>query len=282
MPATSSTAGGSSIFRPERSGPRNVLAIVRRDYLLRRSYRFALALDFLYGTIQVLVFYFISRTFSGASADLQGAPTYFDFAFVGIAVTAVLAAAGSGVAERIREEQLTGTLEALVAQPVSSNELAFGLAGFPFLFEVTRIVFYLLLAGVLLGLELSHVSWPGFCIVLVLTGTAFGSLGMLLGGLVVIFKRGTALVGLLIIGMGLLSGAFFPISVLPGWLQPLGKAVPTRFALDGLRSALFKGGDWAGDASALLAFSAMGLPIALWIFARALGHAKRTGSLGQY
>ena len=108
-----------------------IAALVRRDYLVQRSYRLAFVLDLFYGIVNLLVFYFISQTFTDvATADLSGAPSYFAFASIGIAITIVLQAASGGLAHRIREEQLTGTLEALTAQPITVPELSFGLAAF--------------------------------------------------------------------------------------------------------------------------------------------------------
>ena len=132
-----------------------IAALVRRDYLVQRSYRLAFVLDLFYGIVNLLVFYFISQTFTDvATADLSGAPSYFAFASIGIAITIVLQAASGGLAHRIREEQLTGTLEALTAQPITVPELSFGLAAFQFGFGMIRAAFYLLLTRALLRSEL--------------------------------------------------------------------------------------------------------------------------------
>lgn len=258
-------------------------AVVRRDYHVARSYRLPFVLDLFYGVINLVVFFFISRTFADASpANLDGAPDYFAFAAVGIALTIVLGAASSGLAARIREEQLTGTLEALLAQPLTITEVALGLAGFPFLFAIVRAAFYILVGGALLGLDLSGTDWIGFATVLVVAGVSLSALGVLFGALVLVIKRGEVLAGMVTTGMGLVSGAFFPIAVLPGWLEPLGAVVPTRFAFDGLRAAIFRGEGWGGDALALLLFGALALPLAIFAFGQALGYARRAGSLGQY
>jgi ABC-type multidrug transport system permease subunit len=260
-----------------------VAAVVRRDYHVARSYRLPFVLDLFYGVLNLVVFFFISRTFSDASpTNLQGAPDYFAFAAVGIALTIVLAAASSGLASRIREEQLTGTLEALLAQPLTTTEVALGLAGFPFLFAIVRAAFYILLAAALLGLDLSGTDWIGFATVLLVAGVALSALGVLFGALVLVIKRGEVLAGMVATGMGLVSGAFFPVAVLPAWLEPLGAVVPTRFAFDGLRAAIFRGEGWGDDTLALLLFAAVSLPVAIFAFSQALGYARRAGSLGQY
>lgn len=260
-----------------------VAAVIRRDYDVARSYRLPFVLDLFYGVINLVVFFFISRTFGDAStSELAGAPDYFAFAAVGIALTIVIGAASSGLAARIREEQLTGTLEALVAQPLTTAEIALGLAGFPFLFAIVRAAFYILVAAVLLGLDLGGTDWVGFAAVLLVAGIALSVLGILFGAVVLVIKRGEVLAGMITFGMGLVSGAFFPVSVLPGWLEPLGAVLPTRFAFDGLRDAIFRGEGWGGDVLALTVFAALAFPLAFLAFREALRYAQRTGSLGQY
>jgi ABC-2 type transport system permease protein len=259
------------------------LAIVRRDYLITRSYRLAFALDGFYGILSLAVYFFISRTFSDASAaDLGGAPTYFAFASVGIALGLVIDAASTGLAQRLREEQLTGTLEALVAQPLTATQICLGLVGFPFAFAMARALVYLAVAAVWMDLDVSQASWIGLILVLAVTGAALAALGVVAGAVVLVLKRGDILTGVTVFAMTLLGGAFFPISVLPDWLEPIGKVVPVRFAFEGVRGALFQGSDWGADALVLLGFSCVGLPICVWIFGRALDLGKRSGSLGQY
>jgi ABC-2 type transport system permease protein len=269
--------------RKEPRPGRAALAILLRDYLVTRSYRWALTTDFAFGAVNVLIFYFISKTFEGAAtANLSGAPSYFDFALVGIVVTMVVTAATSGLARRMRDEQLTGTLELLAAQPVRTGELFAGLGALPFLLAGVRAVIYLLLAALLLDLETSHASWLGLAAMLLATGAAMSALGMIAGSVVLVAKRGEIVLAALITAMGLVSGAFFPIEVLPSWLQPLGEIVPTRYAYDGLRAALFRGGDWEDDALVLLAFAAVCIPAAVWVGGRALEFTRRRGSLAQY
>lgn len=258
-------------------------ALIRRDYILARSYRLAFFLDLVLGVLNLVIFYFISRTFgSSPPRNLGGAPTYFAFAAVGISVMVVMEAASIGLANRIREEQLTGTLEALVTQPITATELAVGITGYPFLFAMGRAAFYVLVSGVFLGVGLGGTDWIGFVLVLGVTGLALAAIGIFLGALVLVVKRTRVVASLVTFGLSFLGGAFFPISVLPGWLQPIGKVAPTRFAFDGLRGAVFRGGGWGDDVVALAVFAAVALPLAVWLFSLALRAVRRSGSLLQY
>jgi ABC-2 type transport system permease protein len=273
----------ASTFPPRAPRWRIVRTLIAREYASRRTYRLAFLLDLLFGIANLLVYYFISNTLSvGANSDLGSAPSYFAFALVGIAITNVIGAASTGLAYRIREEQFTGTLEALLVQPISLNELSTGLAGYPFLFSMARAAFYILVGGGLLGVSFANADWLGFVVMLLCSALAFGSLGILLGGVILVVKRGEALVGVTMYALGILGGAFFPLSTLPSWLEPIANILPTHFAFHGLRSAIFLGGDWARDALILFLFGALAFPLANYFFRRAVDHTRSAGTLNQY
>jgi ABC-2 type transport system permease protein len=273
----------ASTFPPRVPRWRIVRTLVAREYASRRTYRLAFVLDLMFGVANLLVYYFISRTLGvGQHSDLSGAPTYFAFALVGIAITNVIGAASTGLAYRVREEQYTGTLEALLVQPITLNELSIGLAGYPFLVSMLRAAIYILVGGGLLGVSFANADWLGFILMLLCSALAFGSIGIMLGGLILVVKRGEALVGVIMYSIGILGGAFFPIAALPGWLQPIVNLLPTHFAFHGLRSAIFLGRDWQTDALVLLAFGLIGLPIANYLFRAAVDHTRRAGTLNQF
>jgi len=262
---------------------RIVRTLIGREYASRRTYRLAFLLDLLFGIANLLVYFFISRTLSiGVHSDLGAAPTYFAFALVGIAITNVVGAAATGLAYRIREEQFTGTLEALLVQPITLNELSTGLAGYPFLFSMARAAFYILVGGSLLGVSFADASWVGFVLMLLCSALAFGSLGIMLGGVILVVKRGEALVGVTMYALGILGGAFFPISALPSWLETIANLLPTHFAFHGLRAAIFLGTDWQTDALVLFVFGVLSLPLANYLFRRAVDHTRAAGTLNQF
>jgi ABC-2 type transport system permease protein len=262
---------------------RTVWALITRDFLIARSYRLALGLDVILGALNLLVYFFISKTFGNPDpASLGAAPSYFAFAAVGVAMTTVINAATASVSTRVREEQLTGTLEAIVSQPISPTSLAAGTSGLPFMGAAVRATVYLSIGVLLFNLDLPNADWPGAVAVLVASGLALSSLGIAAAAMVMVVKRGDIVVSLAVFALGLFSGALFPISVLPDWLQPIAKLMPTRFSFDGLRSALFSGGDWGTDVLVLCAYAVVLLPAALWAFSAALRWARRSGSIAEY
>jgi ABC-2 type transport system permease protein len=265
------------------SRPRRILAVMRRDLLIARSYAFALWFDLGFGLIELFIYFFVSRTFANvAPASLGAAPSYFAFVAVGIILTLIVGAASAGIVDRIRNEQQVGTLETLVAQPIGAVDLCIGMIGYPFVFALVRAAVYSAVAIAILDLRLPEASWIGFACVLAAASAALIGIGIALAAFTIVFKRGATLSWAVAIALGLAGGAYFPLAVLPDWLRAVADVLPMRHIFDGSREALFEGGGWASEVVALALFSAVCLPVALWLFSLALEAARRRGTLAEY
>ena len=260
-----------------------IAAVIRRDRQIITSYRLSFVLELFHGIVSLALYYFISKTFDGfSSSELGGAPTYFAYAAVGVIMGAVLDATSSSVGFRIRDEQVTGTLEAISTTPITPLELCIGLVGFPFLFASVRSAFYLVVAAVLMHLDVGHTSWIGLTLVFVATGAAIAPLGILAGAAVLVMKRGQLISGTIMFLLTLLAGMVFPVSVLPARLEALSALIPLRYAFDGARQALFVGSGWEGDVLVLVVSAVILWPLSIVLFTKAGAWARRAGSLAEY
>lgn len=80
------------------------------------------------------------------------------------------------------------------------------------------------------------------------------------------------------------SGVYYPLSIIPFWLRPLGFLVPHTYALGAIRLILIDGrglgdGQVASDLAALSAYTAAALVIGVLLLRRGLRRAARTGGL---
>src|SRR2546423_1392577 len=78
----------------------------------------------------------------------------------------------------------------------------------------------------------------------------------------------------------LVSGVYYPISVLPGWMQAVSHFSPATYVLDGVRAGLIEGTPITSlfaDVWPLLVMGAVLIPLGMWTFGRAERYAKRTG-----
>jgi ABC-type polysaccharide/polyol phosphate export permease len=80
------------------------------------------------------------------------------------------------------------------------------------------------------------------------------------------------------------SGAFFPLSLLPHWVQTISTANPLARAIDSFREALI-GGSWAHLPSNVLVVglaATVTFSLGTFAFKRSLARERRRGTLGIY
>ena len=85
--------------------------------------------------------------------------------------------------------------------------------------------------------------------------------------------------------LGLASGAFFPLALLPNWLQVVAEANPVAIAMEGTREALIGGAGWDAIGSEIILLAALSLTALLagvFAFRAALAREHRRGTLGLY
>ncbi len=119
--------------------------------------------------------------------------------------------------------------------------------------------------------------------ILVVSSISFIGIGMMMSVLPLISpEKGTQL-GFVAQGTLLVvSGVYYPVSVLPEWMQWLAKFSPATYALNGIRAAILDGAAlstlWS-DIWPLLLIGVISIPLGLWIFARGERYAKQHGKL---
>ena len=131
----------------------------------------------------------------------------------------------------------------------------------------------------LVAANLDSADWPGFVIVMAATALAMCGIGIAVAALVLVIRRGELIVAFAVLGLTLLGGAYFPVTVLPSWIQPIAKILPTTFAFNGVRSALYSGNDWAVPTLELLAFAAVALPVSIALLHGGIATARSRGLL---
>jgi len=159
-------------------------------------------------------------------------------------------------------ERIGGTLERLMATPVSRAEIVLGYSlGFGF-FATLQIA--LVLAFVLGRLEIPALGpVPAFAIglgvhtlgnplvaylLVLLLGLGAVSLGIFISTFARSEFQVLQFIPIVIVPQGLLGGFFWPIDQLPSLLQPVARILPVTYAIDGLRHVMIAGSDLADSA----------------------------------
>jgi ABC-2 type transport system permease protein len=263
-------------------------AFLRRDFVTAVSYRVYFVSDILGLFSQALLFYFISEMVdAGELPSYGGSPTtYLEFVVVGVAVGVFVQFALTRVAAALRQEQLQGTLEAMLATPTAPGTIQLGSVMFDLVYIPVRTIVFLVVMTAAFGLdfEASGVA-PATLVLLAFIPFVWG-LGVLSAAVILVVRRGAGVVAAIAGGLlALLSGAYFPLTLLPPWLQEVAEWNPVAVALDSMRSSLLAGADWAntaGDLVVLVPMSLASLLLGLGAFRFALRHERDRGTLGVY
>ncbi len=267
---------------------RKVAAFFVRDLLWDLSY----PLNFFWrgGSIffSLVTFYFLGHLVTGTAAGhlaAYGGGGYFPFVLVGLALAGFQGVALTSISTAIQYGMYTGTLEAMLVTPTSLSTIVFSSVLYQFVTALLSILLYLVFGVLLFGFPLAQADFLSAIVVLVLALLAHLPLGIFSASFLLIFKRGdpiTSLVGHL---SALLAGVYFPLSVLPGWLQTVSFFLPFTHALEGLRQAVLNGRnllELSTQIMVLAIFAAVLLPLSLAVFSYSIYQAKRLGTLSQF
>jgi len=264
-----------------------LLTFVTRDMHIELSYRFAFAMRFVNILFSVASFFFISKLL-GRSANpyLAGYHgDYFAFVLIGIAMTSFQSTGLGAFSSSISGSQSQGTLEAMLVTPTKLPVIILSSSVWDFLFTILNILIYLVVGTLVFGADLGRANIPVALVVLALTVLIFSGLGIISASVIMVLKRGDPVSWLFGSTSSFLGGTYFPIAVLPVWLQWIAYAFPVFYALRAMRYAVLNGASLSmisGDLLALLLFAVIIMPLSIFAFKQAVRIAKIDGTLGTY
>jgi ABC-2 type transport system permease protein len=266
---------------------RVLAAFLLREVREALSYKAAIAIQLAGLLLALGALYYLARFIGvGRSAELAAyGSDYLGFALLGFILTELQQVAVGSFAQRVRNAQLAGTLEAMLATPARPWQILVAAPIGDFLEAAIRALSYLLIGwlGFGLHLQLDHAA-PAIAAVALAMG-AFVGLGLCAAAAAMLLRKSEP-IGWAVSGLSVLvAGVVYPTAVLPGWLRGFGQALPITHALETIRRALLGGAGAAELARPLLVlagFAACLLPLGLLAFAAALRRTRIDGSLTHY
>ncbi|MFZ2487206.1 MAG: ABC transporter permease [Anaerolineae bacterium] len=262
------------------------LAFLRRDLRLQMSYRFAFVLQIFGIFFSMFVFYFFSKLVGPSASPYlaQYGGDYFAFVLVGLAFSGYFGVGLQSFAGTIREAQTTGTLEAMLLTPTRLRTIVLSSGIYDYGFVTFQVLLYLVVGALLFGIHIRG-NLLAALVILVLTIVAMTALGIMAASFIMVLKRGDPVTWFFNSLSLFLGGVYYPVSLLPTWLQKLSWLLPITYSLDGMRRALLTDASFVEllpNIVALLIFSVLLVPISLYIFRRAVNRAKMDGSLAHF
>jgi ABC-2 type transport system permease protein len=266
---------------------KRTLAFLKKDFLIESSYKLSFLLNIFAVFTSVLGYFFIDKLFGHRMVrQLQEfGVNYFSYVLLSMAFFSYIGVGLGSFSSRIRSEQMQGTLEAVLLTPTKISTILIALAIWNLCFATLDMSIYILLGIFLFKINFANINWLSTLVILFLTITSFSGLGILSASFIIVFKRGNP-VGWIINSLeGLIGGVYFPVSVMPFWLQFLARFFPITYAIRAIELAVYRGFSLvqlSKEIGFLVLFSCLLLPLSLASFKYALKKARRQGSLLQY
>lgn len=266
---------------------RKIILFIECDFIDTVSYRMTFLMQFVSIFIHMLVWYFIARLFGSAvTPQLKGlGGDYFSFVLVGIAFTRFFDSGLNVFSVKIGEMQVRGTLEAMLTTATPASHILIFSSLWTFLYAFIHTLVYFISGTVFFGAPLLNGNFIPAVFVFLLSILSLSGIGIIAASFMIIFKRSLYMTTIMSYLFQIFSGVYFPVSVLPKWLQNVSFMLPMTYSLDAVRKLLMQGLSWRGvffDIAMLIAFTIILLPLGLFFFEYAVRKAKKNGTLGAF
>jgi ABC-2 type transport system permease protein len=275
MASVDTTFTRRKILRDELIG---LFGVVERNLYLTKRY-FLWDLAFLLWTIaNTLTIVFIARGVDLSPAQQNVLATKL---LVGGVIWAFLGIIFEIVTETVAWERWEGTIEYTFMAPVSRPVHLIGMGIYAVIYGLVRAAAVFVAVVAFIGINLPQANYGAAIALLAIASVSFIGVGMMTAVLPLISpEKGTQL-GFVAQGLMLVvSGVYYPISVLPDWMQWVSKISPATYALRGNRDQILHGAGlaWA-DVWPLLVIGTLSIPIGLVVFRAGERYAKKHGKL---
>ena len=266
---------------------RKGFAFIERSWYLTKRYAWWELVWVTYNVVNALSVTFIAAAAEKITPSIhltrQELNQMVMWLIIGTSIWSFVSVVFDNVTETVTIERWEGTIEYTFMAPVSRLTHMFGMCIFAIVHGLLLTVVQLVVVSMFFHLDISHANWTASVVLLIVGSVSFIGLGTMGAGLPLLYtERGAQMTYIIRAIMLLVSGVYYPVSVLPAVMQPLSAISPATYVLDGLRQAIIQGrglGLLWGDIWPLLICGVVSLPVGLTIFRIGERYAKRTGRL---
>jgi len=258
------------------------VGFIKRDVTGFLSYRLRFVSQILGTFFSVTLFYYISRLITVGT--FKSPDAYFAFVVVGIAIMSTLVTSLSALPARVRQELVAGTFERVVLSPFGPVAGITAAVLFPMLLALLEATLTIGFAADVFGMPIRATAV--FAIpTAFLTSLSFVPFALLASASVIVAKQVQTGIGFAVTGISLISGVFFPVSLLPSWIRWTENVQPFTPALNLLRHLIAGApmdGTAAGALLKLAAFIGIFAPLGWFALRWAIRTSQRRGTIIEY
>jgi ABC-2 type transport system permease protein len=266
---------------------RKAAAFIKRDFCIEAGYQAAFVMGLVESLMLLVILHFVGRLIPGSASSTlsRSGLQYFPFALIGVAFARYFDLMLRMFSESVRTAQVTGCLEAMLCSQTGCITIIVFSSFYSLISGAIQLLLVLLGGVLLFGVDLGHMDVPATTLVLVLSISIFVAFGIISASAIVWLKKGDPITWSLGGWGTILGGAYFPIDVMPNWMQSLSRLIPVTYSLDALRLTMLKGASLAAVARPVITLALTALvilPASAMIFAATVRKGRREGTLAQY
>ncbi len=261
-----------------------VWGYVQRNYFLTKRYFMWEIVWLTFTTVNAM-----SITFIGAgTAEQPGAENvdvqyFMTFLLIGALIWSYLSMIFDILSETVQWERWEGTIEYTFMSPTSRVTHLLGMGVYAIVYGILRTALVLGVAMLAFDLDLDNANYLAALVVLAVCSISLVGFGVVAAVMPLLSpEKGQQVTYIVSALLLLVSGVYYSVEVLPGWMQPLATISPVTYGLEGTRDALLYGAGvtevW-GSIWPLLIMGVVFVPLGIWIFHLGERYAKRTGKL---
>ena len=273
----------ASGLKPRPNWQREAIAIwgyVQRNYFLTKRYFMWELVWLVYSVMNALTIGFIGVGFGGSSEDAARVTTYL---LIGTLIWSYLSMIFDLLSETVSWERWEGTIEYTFMSPASRAAQLVGMGVYSVVYGIVRMIIMLGVISLFFDMSLGGANYLGALAMLAICSVSLVGFGMVAAVMPLLSpEKGQQVTSIVTAVLLLVSGIYYEVDVLPGWLQPLSVVSPVTYALDGIRDMLLDGASFGSQWGNVWPLLIMGLifpPLGLWLFHAGEMFAKRTGRL---
>ncbi|MGI0053292.1 MAG: ABC transporter permease [Thermoplasmata archaeon] len=257
-----------------------------RGWLVWSSYRAQVFLTVVGWLVPVFLFFLLAVFLgaSGSSISALDGGSYVSFFVVGLAFQGFVSNLVGMLAQRIRNEQMMGTLEHVFLSPTSAGAV---LAYSSIFGVILNLIATVLILGVGVGALGMHlvINWPTVVLGTILLAISSTGLSLVAAAFIMWTKQGNPVATFFSLFTQFFAGVLFPVAVLPASIRWLAYSVPLTFGLNALRGGLLTGSSLAAEAVPLAwmaVYALITVPLGILLFQAVLRQTKEEGTIATY
>lgn len=260
-----------------------VWGYVQRNYFLTKRYLMWEIVWLVYVTVNAMAITFIgagAQEFGGMNMDIE---RYMTYLLVGALLWNYLSMLFDVLSETVSWERWEGTIEYTFMSPSSRVTHLLGMGLYAVVYGILQTALTLGVCYLFFDLDLSRANYWGALLILAVCSVSLVGFGIVAAVLPLLSPEKGQQVSYIVSSVLLLvSGVYYEVDVLPGWMQAIATVSPVTYALQGARAALLDGAGAARLWESIWPLLIMGVvfvPLGIFIFHLGESYAKRTGKL---